>query len=101
MIAPSVDAFLSASVCIDIMRNQCKRSIAARQPLKPVRRGDAEGTIGMSAIHAAYALTPEGWRADVRLTIEAGRFAAVEAGVAAQPDDGTSRRRSSGHGQCP
>jgi formimidoylglutamate deiminase len=40
----------------------------------------------MSVIHAASALTPEGWRADVRLTIEAGRFASVEAGVAAQPD---------------
>jgi formimidoylglutamate deiminase len=40
-------------------------------------------TAGMSVIHAASALTPEGWRADVQLTIEAGRFAAVEAGVAA------------------
>jgi formimidoylglutamate deiminase len=40
----------------------------------------------MSVIHAACALTPEGWRADVRLTIEAGRFASVEAGVAARPD---------------
>ncbi len=40
----------------------------------------------MSVIRAASALTPDGWRADVRLTIEAGRFAAVEAGVAAPPD---------------
>jgi formimidoylglutamate deiminase len=39
----------------------------------------------MSIIHAASALTPEGWRADVRLTIEAGRFAVVEAGVAPSP----------------
>jgi formimidoylglutamate deiminase len=41
---------------------------------------------GMSVIHAASALTPEGWRANVRLKIEAGRFASVEAGVAPQPD---------------
>jgi formiminoglutamate deiminase len=40
----------------------------------------------MSVIHAASALTPEGWRAGVRLTIEAGRFAAVEPGVAPPPD---------------
>jgi formimidoylglutamate deiminase len=43
-------------------------------------------TIAMSVIHAASALTPQGWRANVRLTIEAGRFAAVEAGVAPSPD---------------
>ena len=43
-------------------------------------------TIGdMSVIHAASALTPQGWRADVNLTIEAGRFTAVEAGVAPPP----------------
>jgi formimidoylglutamate deiminase len=40
----------------------------------------------MSVIHAASALTPEGWRADVRLTIEAGRFVSIEAGVAASSD---------------
>jgi len=40
----------------------------------------------MSVIHAACALTPQGWRNDVRLTIEAGRFARVEAGVAPSPD---------------
>ena len=39
----------------------------------------------MSVIHAASALTPEGWRADVRLTIEAGCFASIEAGVAPPP----------------
>jgi formimidoylglutamate deiminase len=41
---------------------------------------------GMSVIHAASALTPEGWRADVRLTIEAGRFVSVEAGATPSPD---------------
>ena len=40
----------------------------------------------MSVIHAATALTPEGWRANVRLTIEGGRFIAVDAGVAPPPD---------------
>lgn len=40
----------------------------------------------MSIIHADCALTPEGWRTGVRLTIVAGRFAAIEAGVAFQPD---------------
>ncbi|WP_158818375.1 amidohydrolase family protein, partial [Methylocapsa sp. S129] len=40
----------------------------------------------MGVIHAASALTPQGWRADVRLTIEAGHFASVEAGVAPRPD---------------
>ena len=39
----------------------------------------------MSVIHAASALTPDGWRADVLLSIEAGRFSAVEAGVAPSP----------------
>jgi formimidoylglutamate deiminase len=42
-------------------------------------------TIGMNVIYAACALTPEGWRAEVRLTMEAGRYASVEAGVAAPP----------------
>ena len=41
----------------------------------------------MSVIHAARALTPEGWRRDVRLTIEAGRFAVVEADAAIAPGD--------------
>jgi len=40
----------------------------------------------MTIVHAACALTPEGWRTDVRLTIEDGRFADVLSGVAAQPD---------------
>jgi len=40
----------------------------------------------MNAIHAACALTPEGWRADVRLQIEGGRFSSVAVGVAARPD---------------
>lgn len=40
----------------------------------------------MTVIHAARALTPQGWRADVRLTIEGGRFVSVEAGAAVRPD---------------
>src|SRR4051812_23886901 len=34
------------------------------------------------SIHAATALTPEGWRKDVRLTFSAGRIASVEADTA-------------------
>ncbi|MCW3476594.1 formimidoylglutamate deiminase [Limobrevibacterium gyesilva] len=41
----------------------------------------------MSSIHAAQALTPAGWRPDTRLTIAAGRIAAVETGVPAAPGD--------------
>ena len=41
----------------------------------------------MSAIHAAQALTPQGWRSDVRLTLEGGRVAGVEAGVPAAAGD--------------
>jgi formiminoglutamate deiminase len=41
----------------------------------------------MPALHARSALTPDSWQADVRLVVEAGRIASVEAGVAAQPDD--------------
>lgn len=42
----------------------------------------------MAALWAAQAKTPQGWRAQVRLTIaEDGRIAAVEAGVPAQAGD--------------
>ena len=41
----------------------------------------------MTVIHAKRALTPQGWRDDVRLTIDAGRFASIESGAAAQPRD--------------
>jgi formiminoglutamate deiminase len=41
----------------------------------------------MPVIHAAAALTPGGWRADARLTIAGGTIAAIETGVARQPDD--------------
>src|SRR5664279_2363407 len=41
----------------------------------------------MPVIHAAAALTPEGWRSDVRLTIDGATIAAVEIGVAPQPGD--------------
>ncbi|HYC24988.1 MAG TPA: formimidoylglutamate deiminase [Roseiarcus sp.] len=41
----------------------------------------------MAVIHAASALTPEGWRRDVRLTMEAGRFAGVEPEAPARPGD--------------
>lgn len=41
----------------------------------------------MNVLHATQALTPQGWRADVRLTIADGRFADVEAGVPPAPGD--------------
>jgi formiminoglutamate deiminase len=41
----------------------------------------------MPSIFARSALLPEGWRADVRLSIEHGRIASVEPGVAAQAGD--------------
>ncbi len=41
----------------------------------------------MPVIHAAKALTPEGWKADVRLTIEGDAIAALETGVAANAGD--------------
>jgi formimidoylglutamate deiminase len=40
-----------------------------------------------SIIHARSALLPGGWQPDVRLTIEAGRFAGVETGVPPEPGD--------------
>ena len=41
----------------------------------------------MTSIHVKSALTPAGWQADVRLTIEGGRIATVVAGVAAEAGD--------------
>ncbi|WP_276120002.1 formimidoylglutamate deiminase [Pararhizobium qamdonense] len=41
----------------------------------------------MTSIHVKSALTPAGWQADVRLTIEGGRIATVAAGVAAEAGD--------------
>ena len=41
----------------------------------------------MPVLHAARALTPEGWKSDVRVTIEGGAIAAVEIGGAAQEGD--------------
>ena len=41
----------------------------------------------MTILHAGTALTPQGWQKDVRLTLEAGRIARVEVGVAAAPGD--------------
>ena len=41
----------------------------------------------MSVLHAARALTPEGWKSDVRLAIEAGVIAAVAIGAPAQEGD--------------
>jgi formimidoylglutamate deiminase len=38
-------------------------------------------------LHAARALTPEGWKSDVRLTIADGRIATVEVGSVAQEGD--------------
>ncbi|MBV8474985.1 MAG: formimidoylglutamate deiminase, partial [Hyphomicrobiales bacterium] len=44
----------------------------------------------MPVIHAATALTPEGWKADVRLTIEGDAIAAIEAGR--PPEAGDERQ---------
>ena len=41
----------------------------------------------MPVLHAARALTPEGWRSDTRVTIEDGRIAAVETGAEAREED--------------
>ncbi|MGF9694304.1 formimidoylglutamate deiminase [Rhizobium sp. 0TCS1.26] len=41
----------------------------------------------MQVIHAATALLPEGWRSDVRLTIERGSIQAIATGVPAQGGD--------------
>lgn len=41
----------------------------------------------MTVLHFARALTPEGWRSDVRVTIAGSRIGGVETGVAPQPDD--------------
>jgi formimidoylglutamate deiminase len=41
----------------------------------------------LPVLHAARALAPEGWKSDVRVTIEAGAIAAVEIGAAAQEGD--------------
>jgi formimidoylglutamate deiminase len=43
----------------------------------------------ISTVHLAKALTPEGWRRDVRLTIEAGAISSIEIGAAAR--DGEER----------
>ena len=41
----------------------------------------------MPVIHAARALTPEGWKSDVRVTIDDGAIATVETGASAQEGD--------------
>jgi len=41
----------------------------------------------MHAVHARDALTPQGWRSDVRLVIDAGEILAIENGVPPQPGD--------------
>ena len=41
----------------------------------------------MSILHAARALTPEGWKSDVRVTIVDGAIAPIEIGAAAQVGD--------------
>ena len=40
-----------------------------------------------SALHFSRALLPEGWRSDVRLSLAAGRIAAIDVGAAAKPED--------------
>jgi formimidoylglutamate deiminase len=41
----------------------------------------------MTAIHAAEALTAEGWQRDVRISLKQGRIDAIVAGIAPQPGD--------------
>jgi formiminoglutamate deiminase len=41
----------------------------------------------LPVLHAARALTPEGWKSDVRITIEEGKVAAVETGAEAREGD--------------
>ena len=41
----------------------------------------------MHAVHARDALTPQGWRSDARLLVEAGEIHAIEIGVPPQPGD--------------
>ena len=41
----------------------------------------------MPVIHAAAALTPVGWRADARLTVDGATIATVEIGAASRPGD--------------
>ncbi len=41
----------------------------------------------MTALHFARALTPQGWRSDVRVTLDGARIAAVETDAPAQPGD--------------
>ena len=41
----------------------------------------------MPVVHAARALTPEGWKSDVRVTIEGGAIAAVQTEASAQEGD--------------
>jgi formimidoylglutamate deiminase len=38
-------------------------------------------------LHAARALTPEGWKSDVRVTVDGGAIAAVEIGATTQEED--------------
>ena len=45
----------------------------------------------MPVLHAARALTPEDWKSDVRVTIEAGEIVAVEIG--AEDQEATSVTR--------
>ncbi|PKA43376.1 formimidoylglutamate deiminase (plasmid) [Rhizobium sullae] len=41
----------------------------------------------MTTLHAATALLPAGWRSDVRLSLEGGRIAKIEAGAKAEASD--------------
>ena len=41
----------------------------------------------MSVLHAARALTPDGWKSDVRITIDDGSIGAVQTGAPAQEGD--------------
>ena len=65
--------------------------ISDRNARKP-RAGGSERRL--TVVHAETALTPEGWRSDVRLAIDAGAIAAVETGVPAHERRRAARRSS-------
>ena len=69
--------------CIDLM---VERQAAVARDADCRKRAD------FVVLHAARALTPEGWKSDVRVTIEDGAIAAVETG--AEAGVGTNVTRS-------
>eukprot|EP01035_Chromulina_nebulosa_P006917 gene6917-9328_t len=48
---------------------------------------EGKGSLALKSIFAKRALTPEGWLDNVRISIQDGRFKAIEAGGGADPED--------------